>query len=101
MVMIEIQKKIKSVYTYEDGEKIYRMIAKELENNNKIEVSFSGIDSIPSSFANGCFVKLLEQFGFEKIKKCLIISNSTKQINQMIKSRLTFESERLAKGKNH
>ncbi|WP_373321463.1 STAS-like domain-containing protein [Vogesella indigofera] len=94
MVRIEVAERVKTAYTYEDGEKIFRIISKHIKNDETVQLSFSGIDGIPSSFANGCFVKLLEDFSLEKIKSLLLITNSTKQINQMIKSRLNFENER-------
>ena len=95
MVTIDIKSKVKNAYTYEDGAIIYRIAKREILNNNIIELSFSEIDSIPSSFANGCFIQLLEDFSLDEIKKFVKISNSTKQINGMIKSRLTFENNRI------
>lgn len=95
MVTIEILGRVKSAYTFEDGEKIFRLAIKAIENGELVELSFSGIDGIPSSFANGCFVKLLERIGLAGIKEKVRITNSTKQINQMIKSRVDFESKRM------
>ncbi|MED2005353.1 DUF4325 domain-containing protein [Brevibacillus laterosporus] len=54
-------------------------------------MSFSGVDGVPSSFVNSAFIQLLEDFTFEEIRQNLRFINSTKQINQMIKSRFEFE----------
>lgn len=95
MVTISVASKVKEAYTYENGRTVFNAIKNEFEKGNNVELSFDGFTVIPSSFANGCFVVLLEQYGFDRIKQNLKIVNSTKQINQMIKSRLEFENIRL------
>ncbi|QLI80243.1 STAS-like domain-containing protein [Chitinibacter fontanus] len=93
MVTVVVKEIAKQAYTYEDGAAVSDLIASAFEAGDTVNLSFKGIDGIPSSFANGCFVRLFEIYGLEKIKSNLIISDSTKQINLMIKSRLVFESE--------
>jgi uncharacterized protein DUF4325 len=57
-------------------------------------VSFRGVDNVPSSFVNGAFVTLLDDFDFEFIKRHLSVIESNRSINQMIRRRLQFEAER-------
>jgi hypothetical protein len=94
MVSVRVLDFVNQAYTYEDGVIISDIIIKAFSENEQVVLSFFGIDAIPSSFANGCFVRVLENFGFQKIKENLSIVDSTKQINGMIKSRLVFESKR-------
>ena len=95
MVTISVASKVKEAYTYENGRTVFNAINNEFEKGNDVELSFDGFTVIPSSFANGFFVVLLEKYGFDRIKQNLKIIHSTKQINQMIKSRLEFENVRI------
>ncbi|QLG88779.1 STAS-like domain-containing protein [Chitinibacter bivalviorum] len=94
MVNLRVLDLVKQAYTYEDGVVISDIVIRTFHENEKVTLSFYGIDAIPSSFANGCFVRVLESFGLQKIKENLSVIDSTKQINSMIKSRLVFESQR-------
>jgi hypothetical protein len=76
--------------TYEDGEVIYRLLANELARGQEVEISFDGVLSVPSSFVNAALVKLLERFPFEVIRDKMTITHSTRQINELIKSRFEF-----------
>lgn len=78
-------------YTQEDGVKIYKVILPYLEKNTRIEVSFNGVEFVPSSFVNAALIALLEKVPFETIKKNLSFINTTKQINDMIRDRFYFE----------
>lgn len=95
MVILKVTSIAKKAYTFEDGQIVYTKIHEAFEKGDGVILSFEGVDSIPSSFANGCFVKLLETYGMQRIKSSLKIENSTKQINGMIKARLDFEQKRL------
>jgi hypothetical protein len=89
-MVIRILDYVKSASTYEDGEVIYKKISLEIEQGRLITISFKGISSVPSAFVNAAFIRLLEEFPFEKIKKYLRFSDSTKHINELIKSRFDF-----------
>jgi hypothetical protein len=47
----------------------------------------------PDIVVNSCFVPLLGGLSFAEIKRRLKITASTRQINEMIKSRLAREAE--------
>lgn len=95
MVTITILDLTKRVYTFDDGFLVFSKIHDAFSKGEEVILSFKGIDAIPSSFANGCFVKLLSEYGIDMIKKNLQIIESTKQINTMIKARFAFEAQRI------
>ena len=55
---------------------------------NQLIVSFEGIQSATSSFVNSALVPLLDDLEFGELKRRLKIIDSTRQINDMIRSRL-------------
>lgn len=61
-----------------------------------VTLSFDGIDTATSSFVNAGFVQLLGIMPFNEIKRRLKVVNSTRQINDMIKRRLSREAELMA-----
>lgn len=54
-------------------------------------VSFKGVTSLNSSFVNSAFIELLNDFDFSYIRQNLKFTNSTAQINSIIKNRFSFE----------
>jgi hypothetical protein len=83
---------IPSADTEIQGASLYALIHEELSKNHSLVVSFSGIETATSSFVNGCFVPLLSEYSFDEIKARIRIIESTRQINEMIKSRLRREA---------
>lgn len=81
-------------YTAEDGQAVYSRILPAIKSGQRVTVSFEGIDSVPSSFVNAAFIQLLQEFSYDEIKLRLTFSNSTKQINEMLLKRFSFESTR-------
>ncbi|WP_395008585.1 STAS-like domain-containing protein [Undibacterium sp.] len=82
---------VKQCYTQEDGQTIYSVLLPYLEKDTPVEISFDGVEYVPSSFVNTAFIPLLKKFSFQKIKSCLLFVNTTKQINEMIRDRFVFE----------
>jgi hypothetical protein len=89
-MVIRILDYVSNASTYEDGDVIFKKILFEITQDRPVTISFEGISSVPSAFVNGAFIRLLEEFTFEKVRTYLRFSNSTKQINQLIKSRFDF-----------
>ncbi|SOR30282.1 conserved protein of unknown function [Methylorubrum extorquens] len=83
-------------YTGEQGQVVYDMLSGHLKGGRNVTISFAGIDIATSAFVNAAFVPLLQIMALEEIKTNLKIVNSTKQINDMIKMRLTREAAREA-----
>jgi hypothetical protein len=76
--------------SYADGEVVYLILLDELRKGSKIQVDFEGILTIPSAFVNAAFVRLLEEFDLDHIKKSINFIGTTKFINEMIKNRFEF-----------
>jgi hypothetical protein len=78
-------------YSQEDGHKVYKVIQPLLSKGEQIELSFEGVDTVPSSFVNTALIRLLDVISFDRIRSNLRFVNTTKQINEMIKMRFDFE----------
>lgn len=89
-MVIKILEHVSSTSSYEDGEVIYDHIHRELLAGKSVEVSFSGIPSVPSAFINSAFIRLLEDIPFAHIKSKLVIRDSTRYINDLLRSRFEF-----------
>jgi hypothetical protein len=61
---------------------------KALSANGSVVVSFDGIQTATSSFVHAAFVELLDDFSYRDLKARLRVTTSTRQINDMIKTRL-------------
>lgn len=81
-------------YSNDDGHKLYIVVVERLRRNEKITISFEGVDSLPSSFVNSAFIALLDDFSFDFIKSHLTFVRTTPQINEMIRNRFAFETQR-------
>lgn len=82
---------VKQCYTQEDGKKIYAVVLPYLEKKIKVELSFDGVEFVPSSFVNTALIALLDKVPFQTIRDCLSFVDTTKQINDMIRDRFVFE----------
>lgn len=89
-MVVRVLDHVKSASSYEDGEVIFRIIFDEITRDKNVQINFNGITSVPSAFVNSAFIRLLEHFSFEKIRERLTFIESTKQINDLIKSRFEF-----------
>ena len=89
-MVIRILDHISSYSSYSDGEVIYRLIEREFESKRDVTLSFQGIKSISSAFANSALIRLVEKFAFEDIRARLHIVDSTRQINRLVKDRFAF-----------
>ena len=90
MVLIRIRDHVAGASSYEDGDIIYNIIKNSLEAQEAVEISFDGIASVPSAFVNAAFVRLLESISFEELKEKIKFINSTRSINELLRSRLEF-----------
>jgi hypothetical protein len=91
VVSLRVKDYVDQVYSNTDGMVIYNQLKNHLQNENKVSVSFDEIFALNSSFVNSAFIELLNDYDFQFIKNNIRFVNSTKQINEMIKSRFAFE----------
>lgn len=94
MVNIKIVDVLNSYYTNDDGDKLFDLIINNLNGDNSVEISFEGIDSVNSSFVNSAFIRLLDLYTFDEVRKKLSFTNTNKQINLLILNRFKFEVEK-------
>ena len=96
MVLIDVKTALNNYYTNDDGDKLFDIIVENFEKDNPIKVSFKGIDSLNSSFVNSAFIRLLDVYTFDEIRKKLSFVDTNKQINLLILGRFKFEVKKKA-----
>lgn len=89
-MVIYILEHVKTASSYEDGEVIFNLISSALKNNENVTLSFKNISSVPSAFVNSALIRLLETFDFDVIRNKLTFIDTTKHINDLVKSRFAF-----------
>lgn len=89
-MVVNIIEHVTTASSYEDGEVIFRILLDPVRRGERVEVDFSGITSVPSAFVNSAFVQLLEHVSFDQVRATLTFRQSTRQINDLIKSRFEF-----------
>lgn len=82
---------VRQCYTQQDGTIVHNVILPILKKGTSVELSFDGVDVVPSSFVNTALIALLEVLPFDIIKANLKFVNTTNQINEMIRTRFDFE----------
>ncbi len=92
MGRVNILDYVDQAYSSADGRTIYEVIVNNLKAGRPVQVSFEGIDAIPTSFVNNAFIPLLQEFSFEDIKRYVSFIHTTSQINNMLRSRFQFET---------
>jgi len=96
-MVIRIRDLVPGANTSEEGEIVFDRLSGELSSQKgSTIVSFEGIQTATSSFVNTGFVELLTKFSYADLKSRLRITNSTRQINNMIKTRLARSSDMVA-----
>jgi hypothetical protein len=95
-MVIRVREICSAADTGPQGDRLYIAIHSLLGQQDQILISFAGVDTATSSFVNMSFVRLLSIMHFEEIKRRFKIVDSTHQINDMIKRRLTQETTKAA-----
>lgn len=89
-MVIRILDHIEHASSYEDGDVIFKLISTPISRGEDVVVSFDGIQAVPSAFINASLVRLAELTTVGAIRAHLKITHSTRQINEIIKSRFDF-----------
>lgn len=89
-MVVRILDHVDRVSTYDDGNVIFALIAPDLRAGKDVVLSFDGIDAVPSAFVNASVVQLAEELSVDVIRQHLKIISSTRQINELIRSRFGF-----------
>jgi hypothetical protein len=74
--------------TADQGAAVFIHLRDAMQAGGSVAVTFEGVQTATSSFVNMAFVPLLDDYSFDHIKQHLRVTKSTRQINDMIKTRL-------------
>jgi uncharacterized protein DUF4325 len=74
--------------TADEGSRLFEILDRALRTPGTVTISFDGIQTATPSFVSTAFVALLDDFSYEDLTSRLRVTNSTRQINDMIKTRL-------------
>ncbi|MBF0182611.1 MAG: STAS-like domain-containing protein [Magnetococcales bacterium] len=66
------------------------MIKSHLDHDQAVQISFKGVDLVSSSFINTSLIALLDNYSFDTIRSKINFINTTRYINDLIKSRFQF-----------
>jgi STAS-like domain of unknown function (DUF4325) len=82
--------------TYSDGQVIFDLLLPAIKRGEDVTLSFRGVTALPSAFVNSAILRLVEEVPVDEIKAHLRLSDSTRQINELIRDRFAFVEARLA-----
>ena len=76
-ITINITNVIGDTYAVEanDGEKVFELVSKALDDKRKISVSFQNIEMITTAFLNTAFGKLYKDYSEDHIRHYLSVTN--------------------------
>ncbi len=90
-MVIEIRKITQTCLSADDGIPVFHEIRRALDEGDDVQVSFSGISGVTSSFVNSALITLLDRFPFAEIQKRVTFTHSNRQVNDVIRKRFNFE----------
>lgn len=82
--------------TNEQGDVVLRAVLDAISRSDRVIIDFSGVNCATSSFVNSAIVPLLNSLSYDEIKRRIGFSKTNRQIAQMVRGRMDFESRRLA-----
>ena len=91
-MVIRIADIVPGADTADQGNRLFEILQQALRGPGTVTISFDGIQTATSSFVNTAFVALLDDFSYEDLRSRIRVINSTRQINDMIKTRLKRSS---------
>lgn len=81
--------------TSNQGRILHTCLLDALQAKQIITLDFQGISGVTSSFVNTAFIPLLDHMSFDQIKARLRILNANRQIANMIRDRMSIQSQRI------
>lgn len=95
MVLIYVKHLVDSADTADQGAAVFPRLRDGFDAGEDVILSFDGITTATSSFVNTALIPLLKSVPLASLKKRMKIIQSTRQINDMVKSRLEREARLL------
>lgn len=74
--------------TNEQGIVVYRRMRSELGSGRFIVLDFSGVSNVTSSFVNSAIVQLIDDLGYDFVRKFVAIKGVNRQIGMMLRDRM-------------
>jgi hypothetical protein len=87
-MVIRIHDLVPGADTAQQGDVVFPVLHAAMAARAPFVVSFENVHSATSSFVNAAFVRLLKDYPFSAIKGQMRVVKSTRQINDMIRTRL-------------
>lgn len=87
-MVIRIRDLVPGADTADQGGVLLPVLSAAMASDRSFTVSFAGIQTATSSFVNVSFVALLDKYSLATIKQRMRVTNSTRQINEMIRTRM-------------
>jgi STAS-like domain of unknown function (DUF4325) len=87
-MVIRILDIVPGANTADQGASVFGALQKALRTSESVVVSFDGVQTATSSFVHAAFVALLDHFSYRDLRARIRVVDSTRQINDMIKTRL-------------
>ncbi|MBE7446150.1 MAG: STAS-like domain-containing protein [Planctomycetia bacterium] len=69
----------------DDGQKVYELIKKALQENRKVKTSFQNVEMLTSAFLNTAIGRLYKDFTEEEIKSSLSVDNLANEDAALLK----------------
>jgi hypothetical protein len=91
-MVIRLLDHVERCSSYAEGEVIFNLLAPAIRGGEDVTLSFDGVSAVPSAFVNGALVRLAEETSVETIQRHLKIIDSTRQINDLVRSRFAYLS---------
>ncbi|HEX8624174.1 MAG TPA: STAS-like domain-containing protein [Allosphingosinicella sp.] len=82
---LKVLELVQDCNTAAEGAVVYEAVRAYIAKGQHITLSFSGADSVPSSFVNASIVRLVEELGFDQVRKSLAMVNCTPQVTDMLR----------------
>jgi hypothetical protein len=76
---------VATCYSSSDGYVIANLLRRAFAAEDRVSLSFDGVDDVPSSFVNAALVSLLDDHSSAWLKHHLSVVDTTKQIADMIR----------------
>ncbi|MBF0296031.1 MAG: STAS-like domain-containing protein [Magnetococcales bacterium] len=86
-MVLTILEHVDNCHSMDNGETIAKLIKTHLDHNQSVQISFKGVDLVSSSFINTSLIALLDSYSFDTIRSKINFINTTRFINELIKSR--------------
>lgn len=95
-MVVQVLDIVDSCDTFEEGAMVRDAIRAELSRDGQATVAFTDVSYATSSFVNGAFVGLLDEYDLDTIKEKLSIIRSHGQINDLVKRMVAHSASKAA-----